>query len=224
MKDEEKNSDNAEPIAEADAGASALPPTAPEQQEQEEATAVEAAEAESAAVEAIEGEIVEEEEEEEAAAEAELEALRAELEAARAQAADYLDGWQRARAEFANLKKRTERQLLEARPRAVDEFTLRLLPALDDFDLAIASLDGELEEHPWVEGVQQIYRKFQTLLEAEGITEIQAQGEPFDPTRHEAIGQVESEEVPSVHVVSVQRKGYQRGDVVLRPALVFVAV
>jgi molecular chaperone GrpE len=75
----------------------------------------------------------------------------------------------------------------------------------------------------WAEGVELVYKKFRTLLEAEGVVQMEAEGELFDPNFHEAITQEDNEEHESGHIIEVVQKGYMLGERVLRPALVRVA-
>jgi molecular chaperone GrpE len=150
-------------------------------------------------------------------------ALRQELDQLRAQADEYLDGWQRARAELTNAKRRMERELSEAHTYGNARLILQLLPVLDDFERAMDNLPPEFDDTGWVEGIALIQRKLQQILESEGVKEIEAEGQPFDPTVHEAIGQVEDSGYAEGAVADVAQKGYMLGERVLRPALVRVA-
>jgi len=152
-----------------------------------------------------------------------LAALQKELEAAAAQAAEYLDGWQRARAEFANYKKRVEKEQAEAYQNAAGRIIARYLDVLDDFDRAMKDQPTEGEGTQWAAGVSLIYRKFKNTLDAEGLTRIEAEGQAFDPTLHEAVMHEDSDNHASGHVIEVLRQGYKLGDRVIRPALVRVA-
>ncbi len=149
--------------------------------------------------------------------------LAAQLEAAQAQAAEYLDGWQRARAELANYRKRVERERADWEVELRAETIKQLLPVLDDFDRAMASLPEHLREDEWVSGVCLIYSKLQTVLKKLEIEEIDALGKPFDPQHHEAVMQRADGSGEPDHVVEVVRKGYVMRDRVLRPAMVVVA-
>ncbi len=149
--------------------------------------------------------------------------LHAELQKAQAAAAEYLDGWQRARAEFANYRKRVDREREEHTQTATLEVLRKLLPVVDDFERALDNLPPELVDHGWVKGVVLIRDKFQGVLQSYQVTEINPLGEPFDPTRHEAIGADNNNEVESGHITAVLQKGYACGDRVLRPAMVRVA-
>jgi molecular chaperone GrpE len=150
-------------------------------------------------------------------------ALQAELEKAQAQAAEYLEGWQRARAEFANYRRRIEAEREEIRCRSNEALLLKLLPIVDDFERALQVLPAELADHPWVDGVRMILNKLHTLLESENVTPVSAVGQMFDPQWHEAMMQEETTEHPDGTIIEELRKGYRLGDRVLRPALVKVA-
>lgn len=149
--------------------------------------------------------------------------LQAQLEEAQAQAAEYLDGWQRARAELANFRKRNERERsqwqIELRAEAIES----LLPVLDDFDRAMDNLSDDIREHDWVSGIALIYRKFQTQLNELGVREIPAAGEMFDPELHDAMMSREEPDTESGTIIEVLRKGYTLNERVIRPALVVVA-
>jgi molecular chaperone GrpE len=166
--------------------------------------------------EVIEG-IIEDDEE------SELEALRAELEQVQAQAAEYLDGWQRARAEFANFKKRVEAERQELRRTSTEALLLKLLPVVDDFERAFEALPEDYEDAAWVDGFTMIHRKLRAILESQDVTPIEAIGQPFDPLWHEAVMQEETDEYPDGYVTEVMQRGYRLGDRVLRPSMVKVA-
>ncbi len=133
------------------------------------------------------------------------------------------DGWQRAHAEFANYRKRNERERGELFQRAALDTLKALLPIIDDFDRAFESVPEGLDEDPWIGGVTMIQRKFMTLLEQYEVEAIDPTGDPFDPNLHQAIGAEDSDEVESGHVIATLQKGYRAGDRVLRLALVKVA-
>ena len=133
------------------------------------------------------------------------------------------DGWQRARAEFSNYKRRIERERTELFQRAALDTLQALLPIIDDFDRAFESVPEALEEDPWIGGVAMIQRKFAGLLEQYQVEAIDPTGAAFDPNLHQAIGAEESDEVESGHVIATLQKGYRAGDTVLRLALVKVA-
>jgi molecular chaperone GrpE len=149
--------------------------------------------------------------------------LRQELEKARVQEAEYLDGWQRARAELSNARKRFQREQEQAYGNAKADVLARLLPIVDDFGRAFETLPDNLSSLTWTEGLRLIQHKFQVLLEQEGVVPIEAAGQEFDPFLHQAVTHEESEEVPAGHVIGELQKGYRLGDRVLRPSVVRVS-
>ncbi len=148
----------------------------------------------------------------------------AELARARAQAAEYLDQWRRTAADFANYRKRIEKEREEAARFAGALLVSRLLPVLDDLERAMASLPVELRLLTWVDGVSLVERKLELVLEGEGLKPIAAAGQPFDPTRHEAVIREETAAHPDGQVIAELQRGYELRGRVLRPALVKVAV
>lgn len=162
----------------------------------------------------------------ETAAEVEIEEvpdLETQLKEAEEQAAEYLDGWQRARAELANFKKRAERERGQLVSTIKANVILDLVPILDDLELAVEHLPQDLDGHEWASGVLLIQRKLVALLEEMGLEEIEAAGQPFDPELHEAVMQVPSDEHEPGTVVDVLRKGYRMEDRIIRAAMVRVA-
>lgn len=147
----------------------------------------------------------------------------AQLLTAQKQAQEYMAGWQRERAEFANYKKRVEREMKDLSQNAAVDALTGLLPIVDDFERAMSNVPVDFKDHPWMSGVSAIHRKFQKILDDRGVTIIDPTGEVFDPTRHEAVATEDSDQVESGHVTVTLQKGYALGERVLRPALVRVA-
>ena len=145
-----------------------------------------------------------------------------ELEQAKAKAAEYLDGWQRSRAELDNYRKRMARERTEWDDSLRSEVVLGVLPAIDDLDLALANLPEDLAKHEWINGLLLARRKLETQLQGMGIAEVEARGH-FDPALHEAVTHEPSKDHESGHIIAVVRKGYKIGDRVIRPAMVRVA-
>lgn len=158
----------------------------------------------------------------EAADDADL-SVEEKLAEAEARAAEYLEGWQRARAEFANARKRMDRDRTEARRNATIEVVGSLLPILDDFERALDTVPEEIAANSWFEGVALVHRKLRTILDNVNIERIDAVGEPFDPNFHEAVLQEESDEHESGIVIKELQTGYRLNDRVIRPAMVVVA-
>ncbi len=131
----------------------------------------------------------------------------------------YLANWQRCQADFDNYKKRSEQEKGEVIEFANRALISNLLPIMDDLERAFASVPAEFDESNWTEGIKLIYNKFKATLEAQGLAEIEARGEPFDPRLHEAVMQQEGEEGM---VVEETQKGYKFRGKVIRPSLVVV--
>ena len=139
---------------------------------------------------------------------------------AQSQAAEYKDGWQRSVADFQNYRRRVEAEKAETYQMAVGNIIKRYLPVLDDLERALAARPADLA---WADGIELIYRKLQSILEAEGLKRIEAEGQMFDPNFHEAISQEPAEGVESGQVIAVIQNGYMLGERVIRPAMVRVA-
>jgi molecular chaperone GrpE len=151
------------------------------------------------------------------------EALLQELEEWKVKSEEYLDGWQRARAEFANYKKRVERDQAQAYQMAAANIYKDFLDVLDDLERALKDRPEGDEVAVWASGIQLIYRKLLSLLEADGVTVMEAENQFFDPNIHEAISSEDNDDYESGQIIEVLKQGYFVGDKVLRPALVRVA-
>jgi molecular chaperone GrpE len=151
---------------------------------------------------------------------AEIEVLQKQLEEAQTRAAENLDGWQRAQAEFINYKNRVQRDRELDYASMKGDIIKKVLPVLDDIERALANRP---DDSSWASGMELIARKFQNVLEAEGLKRIEATGQPFDPNFHEAISSEPNEDVESGHVIEIVQNGYLLGERVIRPAMVRVA-
>ncbi len=154
-----------------------------------------------------------------AAVEGQQDDLATQLEAEKKRSAELLDSWQRARAELINFKRRVEQERQREMELAGVYVIQRVLPALDDFDLALANRPTNKEAEAWVNGVALVAHKLRTALESLGVQPIAASGQKFDPALHEA---VMAEEGGGEHVVAELRRGYTMNGNVIRPALVKV--
>jgi molecular chaperone GrpE len=155
---------------------------------------------------------------------AQIDQLKHELETVGAQAAEYLAGLQRERAEFTNFRRRTADERERDAGLAADGLLRKVVALADDFDRAIEARPEALAADPWVEGVAAIDRKLRQLLESEGVTPIEVvPGAPFDPRQHEALLTVPGSGHPEGSVVAELQRGYRVRDRVLRPAMVAVA-
>jgi molecular chaperone GrpE len=146
-----------------------------------------------------------------------------EFEEAKAQAAEYLDRLQRTQAEFANYKKRIEREREEFVSLANAALISKLLPILDDCKRALQTVPDNLRGLTWVEGIALIERRLQMTLGQEGLSEIEAVGNAFDPELHHAVVRQETTEYPEDEIIGELQKGYKLHENVLRPSMVRVA-
>jgi molecular chaperone GrpE len=153
----------------------------------------------------------------------ELEGLRKELEEARAQASEYLEGWQRTKAEFVNYRKRQEADWKQRTRLSNAALIANILPVLDDLERALLTLPQSLRNLTWVEGVFLIKRRLDTILESEGLKPIETAGQTFDPLYHEAVAYEETQGYEDGEIIDEVQRGYILGDRVIRPALVRVA-
>jgi molecular chaperone GrpE len=133
-------------------------------------------------------------------------------------AQEHYDRLLRLQADFENFRRRTRQEKDDFYKYASEQLVTALLPVLDNFALALATEGDSVEG--FKEGVRMIHRQLLDVLAAEGVTPIQAVGEPFDPTRHEAVAQDDSGEHPANTVVGEFRRGYCLRDKVIRPAMV----
>jgi molecular chaperone GrpE len=155
--------------------------------------------------------------------EAEEDAIASELEKARAEAESYLDDLRRLQADFDNYRKRTLREQTARTASASQALVARLLPVLDNFELAVSAAEQSRDFDRMLKGVEMVLGALREVLEGEGLVKIEAEGKPFDPERHEAVIAVELEGTAPGTVVGIVRTGYELGGKVLRPAMVKVA-
>jgi molecular chaperone GrpE len=153
----------------------------------------------------------------------EFETLQKELEKTHTQSNEYFEGWQRERADFLNYKKRIDRDAALVQQNALVNVVKKYLVILDDLERALKVRPVDCEGASWADGIDLIYRKLSNLLEQEGVRRMQAENETFNPVRHEAIMQEESDTHESGQIIEVIQQGYTLGERVIRPALVRVA-
>lgn len=151
-------------------------------------------------------------------------ALADQLAASRAEAQKNWDLYLRERADLENFRKRAQRDKEELGKFANEGILKELVPAVDSLERALdhARQEGAGGE-TLLKGVELTLAQFQKVLEKFGVVAIKSLGEPFDPSRHEAMGQVESADQPANTVIQEYQKGYLLNDRLLRPALVMVA-
>jgi molecular chaperone GrpE len=153
---------------------------------------------------------------------AKIEELRDDLEQARAEADENLRSWQRSTADFSNYRRRVDEEREGTAAFANAILISKLLSVVDDFDRALATVPPDVHEG-WLDGIRLVERKLTSTLEAEGVTPIEALGQPFDPNLHEAVVHEETTAHPDNQVIGELQRGYRLHDRVLRPSLVRVA-
>ena len=226
MKDTEKRVDDEAPEAVAEE-AGAVNDDAAAEVEADEPVAEQDTEqdAEPAAGDEAVGERADESAEEPAAEAAEEieDAIAADLDKARTEAALYLDDLRRLQADFDNYRKRTLREQTARSASASQALVARLLPVLDNFELAVSAAEQSRDFDRMLKGVEMVLGALREVLEGEGLVKIEAEGKPFDPERHEAVIAVEQEDAEPGTILDIVRAGYELGGKVLRPAMVKVA-
>ncbi len=151
--------------------------------------------------------------------------LEAQLQASQQEAAEQRDKWIRAMAELENVRRRMRKELETTINLANADLIRELVEVADNFQRALDA-SKEPEDGPAAalkRGVTLIEDQFLEILKRNGLTRIECQGQPFDPNLHEAVSQIETDEVASEHIVVVVQEGYLLNNVVLRPARVVVA-
>lgn len=151
---------------------------------------------------------------------AEIESLKKQLAEAESKASEYKDSWLRSQADFQNYKKRLERDNEMMYVSMKGDIIKKVLPILDDLERA---LQNRRADDPWANGIELVVRKFENILESEGVKKIEALGAEFDPKFHEAISHEPADGAQSGSVIGVAQNGYMLGERVIRPALVRVA-
>jgi molecular chaperone GrpE len=149
--------------------------------------------------------------------------LGRELRDCQARADEMADKYRRSVAEFANYRKRQERDQEQQSRRVTVEVVQQLLPVIDDLALARKNVPADHQDADWVQGVLLIERKMEALLARFGVVPIEAAGKPFDPNYHEALVQEPSDEQPEGFVIEDLQRGYLLGDQVVRPTRVKVS-
>jgi molecular chaperone GrpE len=144
-------------------------------------------------------------------------------------AAEFKDKLLRTLAEMENLRKRTEREVADARLYAITNFAREVLAVADNMHRALTTIGPEVREggdaqvQAFIEGVELTERELLKALEKNGVKKFSPQGEKFDPNLHQAMYEMETTEGPPGYVAQVIQAGYMIGDRVLRPAMVAVS-
>ena len=159
-------------------------------------------------------------------AQQEIERLREEvenLERTVAELKENEDKLRRSAAFYENRRRQAERELEEERKYGAERLLKKLLPIKDNLERALEAAREDANAEAIREGIEMVLKQMDTMLESEGVRQIETVGEPFDPNLHEAVAQTETDEVPANHVVSEIQRGYLLNDRLLRAASVLVA-
>lgn len=132
---------------------------------------------------------------------------------------EYLENWKRERAAFLNYKKEEAERVSQLMKYANEELLLRILPILDNIDIAQKKIPQDLKNNQWVEGLLKIKVQILDLLKSQGVKEIESLGKKFDPHFQEAVGEAESDSEQGT-VVEEVKKGYLLHNKVLRASKV----
>ncbi|PIP58229.1 MAG: nucleotide exchange factor GrpE [Candidatus Vogelbacteria bacterium CG22_combo_CG10-13_8_21_14_all_37_9] len=152
-----------------------------------------------------------------------LKKFQAELKTCDQEKKEYLNGWQRAKADYANLKKDIAKDKTEHIRLARESFLYDLLPLADSFELAFANKTAWTEApENWRKGVEYIYQQLEKIFEQYQLEAINPLNQTFDPEKHEALGFIETDEIQTGLILEVLKKGYILNGKVIRPAQVKV--
>ena len=132
------------------------------------------------------------------------------------------DRLKRQMAEFENSRKRTDKEKVQMFDMGARPIVEKILPVIDNFERGLASVPEETQDDPFVSGMQMVYKQLMTELEAAGVKAIECAGEEFNPDLHNAVMQVESEELESGTIAQELQKGYMYKDSVVRHSMVSV--
>lgn len=151
--------------------------------------------------------------------------IQLKLDAERKRSEDYLNRLKYLQADFENLKKRCERQILETKNYATERIVLQLLDVVDELEMAIRiGKTSDPKDLALLTGVEMTLKRLRKVLEQEGVTPIECEGKSFDPTRQNAIESIEREGIAVCTVGEEVRKGYMMKEKVIRPSIVKVEI
>ena len=155
---------------------------------------------------------------------AEFDKLNTALEEAKKKEQENHEAWIRERADFSNYKKRMDRDQDLLRSNYKSGVLEKFIPVLDDLELAYQHRPEDGEAASWAEGIELIIRKFNSVLENDGLTKINVKaGDKLDPNIHLAVSSEDSDEYGSDEIIEVLQNGYRMGEKIVRPAMVRVA-
>ncbi|MBI2624956.1 MAG: nucleotide exchange factor GrpE [Candidatus Nealsonbacteria bacterium] len=136
------------------------------------------------------------------------------------QAEEYLAGWQRERANFLNYKKEEAKRAKEFFDYGAEELIIKLLPILDNLEIAEKNIPDDEKNNENVKGLLQIKSQLENFLKSRGVEEMKTMGERFDPNLHEVVGEIEIKDKESGVIFEEIQKGYKINGRIIRPARV----
>lgn len=138
---------------------------------------------------------------------------------------EYLNGWKRALADYDNLKKELASERVQMRNATIEQISLSLLPVLDNFDQALKFKPDGLDEktEKWLQGILHVRTQLESVMQEMGFEQLGKEGELFDPHFHSAVIEQESEGKDRGIILEVHKRGWRRGDRLIRPAIVIVS-
>ena len=147
--------------------------------------------------------------------------LREDLKKCNAEKADYLAGWQRAKADFVNARREEDERRSDFAGFVEAKIINDFLPVLDSLEIATKDKNWQTLDKTWQDGIKSLHGQFMDILRSYDIEEIKALGEKFDPAKHESVGEMETgDEKEDGMVVEEIRKGYKLGNKIIRPTQV----
>ena len=153
-----------------------------------------------------------------------VETLEKALETEKKRSEEYLTQLKYARADLENLKKRFDRDVEDAKKYSNEHIITELLDVVDELEMAVKSVSSSISAESLAKGVEMTLDRFTKILENEGVSLIKSVGEPFDPSKHNAVAKTEKEGVEGCMIVEEVRKGYIMRGKVIRPSIVKVVV
>ena len=142
------------------------------------------------------------------------------LEESEKKVAEYLAGWQRSRADLLNYKKEEMERIGEFLKYASEEFVLKVLPILDNFEIIEKKMPDNLKNDENIKGLLMIKNQLRDFLKSQGVEEVKSVGQNFDPNLHEVVGETEAKDKEKGLIVEEVQKGYKINGRLLRPAKV----
>ena len=150
--------------------------------------------------------------------------LKQQLESEKKRAEEYCMRLKYLQADFENLRKRCDRELQQASQYSNERLIIQILEVADELELAVKTAQASDSAQNLTEGVKMTLKRLRKVLEQEGVSAIESEGKPFDPSKHNAIAAIEREDIDSCMVLEEVRKGYIMKEKVIRPSIVKVSV